>query len=198
MPAPAKVTPEALRSTGREVLERDGLPGLTMQSVATALGVRAPSLYKHVRDRDDLVRVVAEDVAEELGGHLDRALARSGDAADAARTLAASARRFAREHPHGYGLLFGPLPDGARVRGSALERSSLALLEVARRLAGEAEALEAARTLTAWMHGFTTMELAGAFRLGGSVDEAWAYGLEHLIRGLGAAGPGVSGPAPSP
>jgi hypothetical protein len=30
------------------------------------------------------------------------------------------------------------------------------------------------------------MELAGAFRLGGSVDEAWAFGLEHLIAGLGA------------
>ncbi|WP_353828909.1 TetR/AcrR family transcriptional regulator [Agromyces sp. SYSU T0242] len=198
MPAPSKVTPGALRRAGREVLEQRGPSGLTMQSVATVLGVRAPSLYKHVRDRDDLVRVVAEDVAGELGALLDAALEGSAGAADAARSLAASARRFALANPHGYGLLFGPLPDGARVRGSALERSSLALLEVSRRLVGESEALEAARTLTAWLHGFTSMELAGAFRLGGSVDDAWSYGLEHLIRGLGGSRPAAAGPATTP
>ncbi|MGR0220458.1 TetR/AcrR family transcriptional regulator [Agromyces sp. ZXT2-6] len=192
MPAPVKVTPEALRETARELLERGGLASLTMQSVATRLGVRAPSLYKHVRDRDDLVRIVAEDAAAEIGERADRAIAGVEDAADAARALAASARRFAHERPHGYGLVFGPLPEGARAGGSALDRASAAVLEVSRRLAGDGQALPAARTLTAWIHGFTSMELAGAFRLGGSVDEAWAFGLERLIAGL-AATAGESG-----
>jgi AcrR family transcriptional regulator len=184
MPAPAKVTPDTLRAAARAVLEREGRAGLTMQAVAAELGVRAPSLYKHLRDRDALVQLAAEDVAIELGERMDEAIAGRADAADAVRALATSARRYAREHRHGYGLIFAPLPESARARGSAMERASAAILEAARRLSGDASALESARTITAWLHGFTSMELAGAFRLGGSVDEAWEFGLEHLIRGL--------------
>ena len=189
MPTPTRITPESLRAAAREVLERDGRDGLGMQAVATALGVRAPSLYKHLRDRDDLVRMVAEDVAHDLGDRLDAALASTdGDASTAARELAAEARRYAREHPNGYALVFGPLPESARAGRAALDRGSAAVLEVSRRLAGEDRRLLAARTLTAWMHGFTSMELAGAFRLGGDVDEAWEFGIEHLVAGLAKTG----------
>jgi hypothetical protein len=38
--------------------------------------------------------------------------------------------------------------------------------------------------ITAWAHGFVTMELAGAFRLGGDVEEAWAYALDGLVGAL--------------
>lgn len=189
MPTPTRITPESLRTAAREVLERDGRDGLTMQAVATALGVRAPSLYKHVRDRDDLVRIVAEDVARDLGDRVDAAIATAAvDAASAARALAATARRFAHERPNGYALVFGPLPESQRAGRAALDRGSAAILEVARRLAGDAHALDAARTLTAWMHGFTSMELAGAFRLGGEVDQAWEFGLERLVAGLAERG----------
>jgi AcrR family transcriptional regulator len=193
MPTPTRITPDALRAAARAVLEAEGRDGLTMQAVATALGVRAPSLYKHVRDRDDLVRLVAEDVARDLGDRLDAAFAGTdGDGAGAASAIAAEVRRYAREHPNGYALIFGPLPESARADRAALDRGAAAVLAVARRLAGEEHALDAARTLTAWMHGFTSMELAGAFRLGGDVDAAWSYGLERLVAGLAEPG------APSP
>ena len=185
MPTPTRITPESLRAAARTVLERDGRDGLTMQAVATALGVRAPSRYKHVRDRDDLIRVVVDDVSRELGDRLDLALAAAGaDPANAARALAAVARGFAHEQPHGYALVFGPLPGGSGPARAALDHGAAAILDAARRLVGEEHALDAARTLTAWMHGFTSMELAGAFRLGGEVDAAWAYGLERVVAGL--------------
>jgi AcrR family transcriptional regulator len=189
MPTPTRITPESLRAAAREVLERHGRDGLTMQAVATALGVRAPSLYKHVRDRSDLVRLVAEDVARDLGDRLDAALGSgSGDPAATARALARTARAYAHERPNGYALVFGPLPESERADRAALDRGSAAILEVSRRLAGQEHALDAARTLTAWMHGFTSMELAGAFRLGGDVEAAWEYGLERLVAGLAVTG----------
>ena len=46
------------------------------------------------------------------------------------------------------------------------------------------DALHAARLLTAWMHGFSEMQRAGAFRLGGDVDEAFSWGVERLVRAL--------------
>jgi len=53
-----------------------------------------------------------------------------------------------------------------------------------RAIAGEQHALPAARTVVAWAHGFLTMELGGAFQLGGDVDEAWEYGVTRFVRAL--------------
>ena len=52
------------------------------------------------------------------------------------------------------------------------------------RLAGEASSLEGARTFVAWAHGFVSMELAGAFRLGGDLDAAYAFGVEAILAGV--------------
>jgi hypothetical protein len=54
-------------------------------------------------------------------------------------------------------------------------------------LAGPEHSLEAARTIVAWAHGFVSMELAGAFRLGGDVDRAYAFGVERLAAALTSA-----------
>lgn len=72
------------------------------------------------------------------------------------------------------------------VSGSAeaLQRASEPVLGAARAAVGDERALDAARLLTAWATGFLSMELAGAFRLGGSVDEAFEYGLARLAEAL--------------
>jgi hypothetical protein len=38
--------------------------------------------------------------------------------------------------------------------------------------------------VTAFAHGFVSMEITGAFRLGGDVDEAYRYGVGVLVDGL--------------
>jgi hypothetical protein len=58
------------------------------------------------------------------------------------------------------------------------------LLTLAERLVGPDRALDAARLLTAFVHGFVSMELAGAFRLGGDIDEAFRYGVDVLVDAL--------------
>ena len=45
-------------------------------------------------------------------------------------------------------------------------------------------ALAAARVLTPFLHGFVSMELSQAFRLGGGIDEAFETGLEAILSGL--------------
>jgi hypothetical protein len=85
-------------------------------------------------------------------------------------------------------------PPGATERSA---RSSATLLRTVAELAGPQHALLAARTIVAWANGFITMELAGAFRLGGDIEQAWTFGLDQVmaaIRHTGRAAPGRQAP----
>jgi AcrR family transcriptional regulator len=176
----------AIVREARRILEADGLEHLTMQRVAKAVGVRAPSLYKHVGGRDELIRLVAVDATEELGHRL--AATTTGDARRDIGSMAHVLRAFAHELPETYRLLWSPVPAAWRPHPDVSAHAVEPMLEVVAHLARGTHTLEAARTLTAWAHGFVSMELAGAFRLGGDVDEAFDYGIERLAGAI--AGPG--------
>jgi len=185
MPARERTTLTAIVDAAFALLEAGGLEAVTMQAVAQRVGIRAPSLYKRVRDRDALVGLVVGRAVDGLGALLAETAARSPD--DPRRAfvaLAEAVRAFAHAHPAAFRLVFNPLPDAARADVDALARASAPVLSVAARLAGEAEALEAARLVTASLTGFLLMELSGAFRLGGDVDRAYAWGVERLLHAV--------------
>jgi AcrR family transcriptional regulator len=178
MPAHAQTSTAAIVAAGRRLLEERGMDALTMRDVADAVGVRAPSLYKRVHGRSDLLVLILDDVANELTDALDAA-ACSGDPATDVRAMAAAYRGFAHSNPVAYSLMFAPQAlSGATARSV---RSSATFLRVVAELAGRRHALPAARTIVAWAHGFITMELAGAFRLGGDVEQAWDFGLDRVL-----------------
>ena len=170
--APTRTTNEEVIAAAREILESAGPGGLTMQAVAARVGIRAPSLYKRFRDRDALLSAVAEACVDDLAERLE------ASALDLVR-LAAAYRAYAHEKPESFRLIFTPAAPQ-----EALQRSAAPVLRAAAALVGEERALDAARLFTAWATGFVQMELAGAFRLGGAVDEAFDYGLRCLVVGL--------------
>ena len=183
MPTPDRTSLDAIVRAGRDIIEAGGLAGLTMQAVATRVGVRAPSLYKRVGGRDDLIRLITEATVRDLEARLEIA-APTTDAGATLRELARAYRAFAHERPAGYRLIFAPESDAARGDVELLARASAPVLRIAGALAGPDHALAAARTITAWAHGFVSMELAGAVRLGGAVDHAFEFGLERLAGAL--------------
>ncbi len=186
MPTPPRTSLDEIVRAGRSILDAEGLEALTMQRVAVAVGVRAPSLYKRVRDRDALVRLIAADVFDDLGLSLADAVGMGDPRADL-RALATAFRGWAKRHPGGFGLLFAPLPDAWRLEPPAGGASLDALFGVVARLADDDHVLDASRLLVAWASGFVSMELAGAFRLGGDVDEAFAYSVDRLTVALEGA-----------
>lgn len=187
MPAPERTTIAEIIAAGRRLVADGGLDALTMQAVATAVGVKAPSLYKRVRGRDALIRLVIEAMIDELMARFEKSTAALGaDPRAAIAVLAHELRAFAHESPASFSLIFGGAPVSARPPVELLGRTAGPLLAATTRLVGAEHALDAARTITAWANGFLTMELTGAFQLGGDVDRAFEWGLTRVIAAVAA------------
>ena len=178
MPTPDRTSLEAIVSAARDILEHDGLAGLTMNAVAKRVGVQPPSLYKRVDGRDRLIQLVAEATLTGLATRLEG----KTDAAQIANAF----RAFGHERPAAFQLVMTP-GAGTPVAGPEFGRAaSEPILRLAAELAGETNSLEAARLFTAWAAGFVSMELNDGFKLGGDVEEAWRYGITKIVEAIAA------------
>jgi AcrR family transcriptional regulator len=185
-PAPARTSRDAILSAARALLEEGGLDAVTMAAVGDRVGVRGPSLYKHVPNRAALIRTIAEAVTEDLGRALRRAVA-TGDPRADLRAATMAYRAFVHANPNGYGLLFANVAPELQPDPEVLAETGRPLVEAMGSLVGPDAALASARTVTAWAHGFVSMELAGAFRLGGDLDDAYEVGIQTILAGVSAA-----------
>lgn len=183
MPLPAKTSDADIVAATLELVGLHGRTGFTMRDVAGAVGIQAPSLYGRFADRSALLAAVEL----ELWGRLGRALARAPRSSDPVRALTAQARAyraFAKANPRGYALIFDAEAErseaGKRARAAGLAPG----LPAFEALVGERDALKAARVLTPFLHGFVSMELAGAFRLGSGIDDAFEHGVATILAGL--------------
>jgi AcrR family transcriptional regulator len=182
VPAVAKTTDDEIAAAARRLLE-SGRGDFSMAAVAEATGVRAPSLYKRYADRQALLARVRRDAYVELGLALARS-AKGPNDRERLRAMAGAYRKFARKNPRFYGLLFSRDEDSDTTTSEARVASVASALEILRRVVGPDRALDAARTLTAFLHGHITMAQAGAFHLGGDVDGAFTYGVERVLDGI--------------
>ncbi|MER5517730.1 TetR/AcrR family transcriptional regulator [Streptomyces sp. NPDC002763] len=60
MPRPRSLAPDQLASAALAVIDREGLARLSMRAVAQELGMSTMGLYRYVRDREELERLVVE------------------------------------------------------------------------------------------------------------------------------------------
>ncbi|MCD9199662.1 TetR/AcrR family transcriptional regulator [Aeromicrobium wangtongii] len=186
MPTPDRTSLPAIVAAGEAILDADGLAAVTMAAVAQRVGVRPPSLYKRVSSCDELIGLIAQAAAGDLGARL----AAVGPAAPRGRLeeLAVVVREFARARPAAYRLVFTAGGEGVGLSRDVLRDTSAPLFEVVAELAGPAHALEAARTVTAWVTGFIAMELGGEFQLGGEIDAAFDYGIDRIADAITGGG----------
>lgn len=158
-------------AAGRQLLEEEGLEALTMRRLAERVGIRAPSLYKHLPDKAALEAAIIATGFEEAAAAFEQAVDRAGEGAgDALVALAAAYRRFALEHPHLYRLMTnGPLPR-AHLPPGLEGRTAAPLLRVA---GSEARA----RAVWAFAHGMVMLELDQRFPPDADLDAAWRAGI---------------------
>ena len=58
----APLTRELIASVASDLIKADGVEGLTMRTVAAKLGVSAMALYHHVADKDEILRLVGDNL----------------------------------------------------------------------------------------------------------------------------------------
>ncbi len=139
-----------------------------MRRLGEAVGIRAPSLYRHFRDKAAVETALMETGFDELRAALDAGFARDGESL---ATLGGVLREFARSQPHLYRLLTtGRLPR-ERLRPGVESRAAAPLMRVTR---GNANL---ARSIWAFTHGMIILELDDRFPPGADLDAAWAAGL---------------------
>jgi TetR/AcrR family tetracycline transcriptional repressor len=61
-----EISQEVIVRTAIDILNRDGLEKLSMRALAAALGVKAPALYWHIKNKQDLIDQIAERMSTEM------------------------------------------------------------------------------------------------------------------------------------
>lgn len=174
------LTPRAreIVAVARDLLEREGAEALTMRRLADELGIRAPSLYKHLPDKAALETAIISDGLAEAAAAFEAA---TDGAAEPMAALVGAYRAFAAAHPHVYVLMTGrPLPREDLPPG--LEARTAAPL--VRAAGGPARA----RAAWAFIHGMIVLEINDRFPADGLTEHAWRSGIE-AFQGDPAPGP---------
>ena len=180
-PAPRSDRVNQIVAAARLVVETEGADALTMRRLADELGIKAPSLYKHLPSRDAVVAQLVDETLFETGDRLHAAV--SAPAADAAGgpvpALLAAYRSFGRNHPNLYRLVTtGNLPRSALtpgLEGWAGEPFYRATAEPYR-----------AQALWAFAHGTLILEIDDRFLPGSDLDRTWQDGARAFARGEAA------------
>ena len=173
-----------------EIADEVGLNNLTLAAIAPRLGVRMPSLYKHVDGMDALQRLVAIRAKTELAEVLGRAaVGKAG--VEALNAVCLAYRSWARAHPGRYAATVRAPAKGDVEDTAASEAAvQVALAALAGyRLEGD-DAIDAVRALRATLHGFITLEQAGGFGLPVDVDRSFVRLVSGLAETLRSWGPG--------
>jgi AcrR family transcriptional regulator len=181
----AGLDPAAVATAGAVIADEVGFANLTMGLVAERLGVRTPSLYKHVTGQADLNRRIAALAMTELGDELREAL-QGLSGREALAAAAQTFRRYVIEHPGRYAATIGVEGDGPddpiSVAGARAIASLAAVLRGYR--IEEADSDHALRMVRSLLHGFSSLQLAGGFRWSADVDESFEWLIDFVDRGL--------------
>jgi AcrR family transcriptional regulator len=170
---------------GAALADEIGLARLSMGVVAERLGVKTPSLYKHVDSLAALTHRIATLGATEVGDALrDATQGRAGG--DALAAAAQALRTYVKQHPGRYAATTGARPTGpADPLAAALERTLTSLGAV---LHGyhldAADEIHALRMLRSILHGFVTLETGDGFQMDTDVDASFDWMIAFLDQGL--------------
>ncbi|MCW2888643.1 MAG: hypothetical protein QOE54_4000 [Streptosporangiaceae bacterium] len=172
-----KVTRDTVLATALEIINRDGIEGLSMRRLARALGRDPMTIYRHAPNKAALLDGVAQIVLTQL--QVDPT---DPDWAAQLRTVARDYRRLALAHPHVVPLLVTrpvATPLALRPRGTLRPLEDILTLLTRAGFSG-ADALHIYRALFGFLHGHVLNELQELIDNPDETDDLLRLGLHRL------------------
>ena len=186
----AGLGPVSVTEAGAALIDEIGFENLSMGRVAERLGVKTPSLYKHVASQADLAHRIAILAMGELADAIrDATQGRSGKEALVAGAQAM--RTYVLIHPGRYAAGNAALvtgPDDPLVPAVGRVLASWTAMLHGYRLDPDQE-IHALRMLRSILHGFATLEAIGSFQINTDVDDSFTWMLGFIDQGLKAKWP---------
>ena len=168
------------------MVDEVGPAGLTLTALAERLGVRQPSLYKHVDGLDALHRSISVRAKRDLGERFARA-AVGRSRGDAIVGMAQVFRRWALAHP---GRYVAAQKAPAAHDADDIAASNAIVQVCADVLAGYGlegdDAIDAIRALRSALHGFVSLEMTGGFGLPADIDRSFDRLVTSLTDAMAA------------
>ncbi|MBW8088004.1 MULTISPECIES: TetR/AcrR family transcriptional regulator [Streptomyces] len=182
---------EILAAAARMLMESGREGDLSLRAVAREVGISAPSVYLHFKDRAELVATLTRRAYERLVADLRGAAegAGGGGPREALRAMARRYCRFALDNPQRYRLMFGiEWIEGPRPRDGVDRHPSRMVYEVwveaVRACRGDrtgaADDERVARLLWFSLHGIVAMSVSMPFATSGQAMEEMADDLLDL------------------
>ena len=162
-----------------------GFGAVTMGLLADRLGIRSPSLYKHVGGLADLQHRLATLAMTELGEVIrDAVQGRAGF--DALAALLTAGRAYVIAHPGRYAATVGAEftgPDDPLLAAGTRVINSIAAVLRGYGI-GEGEMNHAIRAIRSAMHGFAMLEASRGFQWDADPDQSFDWMIRFIDRGL--------------
>ena len=181
------LTRASVTEAGAALVDEVGFSQLSMGMLADRLGVKTPSLYKHVANQAELAHLIAVLAMNELADAIRDAIqGRAGR--DALVAGAEAMRAFMRDHPGRYtagnaAQISGP--DDPLLAASHRVMASWAAMLHGYHLDRDQE-IQALRMLRSTLHGFGTLEIVNSFQVDQPVDDSFTWIVDFLDHGLRA------------
>jgi AcrR family transcriptional regulator len=183
-PYPTRVTAPAIVDKARQMIASTGEDGLTLAQLAAALGIRAPSLYNHFRDKAELLRAVNQTTYLALTATMQAAHDEQADARTNFLRMMRAYRTFAGDNAVLYRLAFGSLTDGDLFDSEIYAALAQPMQQIVAQLCGETRSLPVLRGAWALAHGFALLEMSAQFNRAGSVDDAFETAIQTYLAGM--------------
>ena len=182
----AGLTRAAVVEAGADMVDEVGFDHLSMGLLAQRLGVKTPSLYKHVTSQADLAHEIASLATTGLAGGIEDGI-RGLTGTDALAAGAVAMRDFVRKHPGRYTAAntatLGGQDDPLRAASARVMAAWATMLEGYHLDHGEQ--IHAQRMLRSMLHGFATIEASGGFQIDAPVEDSFTWitdFMDHALR----------------
>ncbi|MDG2026446.1 MAG: TetR-like C-terminal domain-containing protein [Acidimicrobiales bacterium] len=165
-----------------EIADNQGLPAVSLASVAAAAECKAPSLYNHLDGLDDLLDELALVTTADFASTLcDSVVAKVGE--DAIRAYAHAWRTYVIEHGGRYQATLRPVPHRGDEHRAVVEGMTIPAGAILSTLGIPDDRLaNAGRALRSGLHGFSQLELTSS--IGPSPAESFDVVVDVLLAGL--------------